>query len=301
MSVTAWFPDEPNVPASQRAVAESSLRYEDVSQDGRLMLLALPHTIGDVIWRKLLMHHPAASAREHGILPILTRFVIEGGAGPISVRRPLDVAGAYQFGHTVSADGAVDRILLDMWASSTAPAARTNGPPPANAGEPLRVGRIFAEHVLTRPFAPRDQRKVLSFDLPGEPAIPPARYAWRPPTAVLEPPAGAHALDPSLVADPAEVVFALHHTDSNQHVNSLVYPRLFFDAAVRRFAAHGRETKVLPRYLEIAYRKPAFAGDRVQLLVRAFAAGDELGAVGAFVSATAPVERPLCTVQMRFA
>jgi hypothetical protein len=295
-----WFPVEPDVPASQRAVAESTLRYEDVSQDGRLMVLALPHTIGDVIWRKLLMHHPAASAPQKGIVPILTRFVIEGGAGPVSVRRPLDASGAYQFSHTVDASGAVDRILINMWTSLTAPAARTNGPPPPNAGEPLAVGRVFAEHVMTRLFAPPAERKVLSLDVDGESRVPHARWTWRPLDAVLEPPAGATWLDDAFTPDAADVVFGLHHTDSNQHVNSLQYPRLFQDAALRRFAQLGRDARVLTRRIEIAYRKPCFAGERIQIVMRAFAAGSDLGAVGAFVSASAPLERPHCVVQARF-
>jgi hypothetical protein len=52
--------------------------------------------------------------------------------------------------------------------------------------------------------------------------------------------------------------------------------------------------------LEISYRKPCFAGDRVQIVLRAFCVGEKLGAVGAFVSNAAPLERPHCTIQVSF-
>ncbi len=153
---------------------------------------------------------------------------------------------------------------------------------------------------MTRLFAPPAERKVLSLDVDGESRVPHARWTWRAPGEVLELPAGARWLDDAFAPDAADVVFGLHHTDSNQHVNSLVYPRLFQDAALRRFAQHRRDARLLARRIEIAYRKPCFAGDRVEIVMRAFAAGDELGAVGALVSASAPLERPHCTMQVRF-
>jgi hypothetical protein len=292
-----WFPDEPEVPPSDRAEGESHLRYEDVSQDGRLMLLALPHTIGDIIWRKILNHHPSTKIAHSGVVPILTRFVLEGGGGPVSVGKPMHGRGCFQMAHTADAAGEVDRLLLNMWTSASAPRGRTYGPPPEGAGESIFVGRVFAEHVLTRLFAPPAERKVLQFG--GR--VPEARWSWRGLKEVLEPPPGAEPLDDALVADDGEVAFGLNHTDSNQHVNSLVYPRLFQEAALRRFAARGKMTHILARRLEVAYRKPCFAGQRVRIVLRAFADGDGLGAVGAFVSETAPLERPHCTVAMRFA
>src|SRR5438067_9700417 len=100
-----WFPEPPDVP--DRAEGESALRYEDVSQDGRVMLLALPHTIGDVIWRKILTHHPLAKLGREGIVSILTRMVIDhgtaGASGPIGVGKPLRADGRFQLAHTVDA------------------------------------------------------------------------------------------------------------------------------------------------------------------------------------------------------
>jgi hypothetical protein len=294
-----WYPEEPDVAQLDRAEGESPLRYEDVSQDGRLMLLALPHTIGDVIWRKTLTHHPLGKLVHTGVVGILTRFIIEGGQGPVGVAKPLRAEGRFQLAHTVDARGEVDRLVLNMWTSAWAPRGRTHGPPPPGADEPIPVGRVFAEHVMTRSFAPPSERKVLT--IPGEGEPPPTRYQWREPSAVLSLPSGAQPLDAELLADPVEVAFGLAHTDFNQHVNSLVYPRLFQEAALRRFADHGLSTKVLPQRLEIAYRKPCFAGERARMVLRAFADGDRLGAVGAFVSERAPLERPHCVIQMKFA
>lgn len=295
-----WFPDEPEVPAGQRSSGTTPLRYEDVAQDGRIMLLALPHAIGDVIWRKVLVGHPISRLSHGGVNTILSRFVIEGGEGPISVRRPLDAEGRYQLSHCAGDDGEVRHLMLNMWAKMTGPIGRTQGPPPPRAGETVPVGRVFAEHVFTRLFAPPGQRKVVRLEGEGLPAVPPDRWTWRAPEAVLTLEPGAQPLDAAPLPDETEVVFGLNHTDSNQHVNSLVYPRLFVDAALRRFAAHGHGRPVLARRLEIAYRKPCFAGDRARLALQAFTDGNRLGAAGVFVPAGDPSAAPYCFLHMLF-
>jgi len=262
------------------------------------MLLALPHTIGDVIWRKILAHHPLGKLVHSGIVGILTRFVIEGGQGPVGVGKPLHADGRFQLAHTVDGRGQVDRLILNMWTSAWAPRGRTHGPPPPGAGEPISVGRVFAEHVMTRLFAPPAERKVLA--LPGA-ELPSTRYEWRDLPAVLSLPPGAQALDAELSPDPVEVVFGLTHTDSNQHVNSLVYPRLFQESMLRRLAAHGRSTMLLARRLEIAYRKPCFAGERVRFKLQSYALGDRVGAVGVLVPDGQPDTKPYCAVHMLLA
>jgi hypothetical protein len=294
-----WFPDEPEVPAEQVGQGTSALRYEEVSQDGRFLLIGLPHVLGEVVWRQLLVNHPLGRVAHTGVIPILTRFVLEGGEGPISVRHPLTSTGRYQLSHTVGEDGEVDRLMLNLWARSTAPRARMYGPPPAGEGETIPVGRVFAEHVFTRLFAPAGERKVVRFPVEGQP-VPAARWTWRPLEAATAPPERAEPLDEAELPDEATVAFGLAHTDSNQHVNSLVYPRLFQEAALRRFAARGRSTRVLPRRIEIAYRKPCFAGDRARITLRAFALPDgQLLATGAFVPEGGG--RAYCVLGMTFA
>ena len=66
-------------------------------------------------------------------------------------------------------------------------------------------------------------------------------------------------------------VFGLAHTDSNQHVNSIVYPRWFEDAAVRRLAQHGVRGSVLGRGSEVLFRKPFFAGQEARFSLQTFA------------------------------
>src|SRR5688500_16212323 len=94
------IPPLPDVPDEQRAAGDVSLRYEDISQDGRVMLLAMPQAIGEV-WRRVLDDRGVAVAlRDAGIVPILTRLTIDGAGGPISVRKRLRAEGRFQLAHT---------------------------------------------------------------------------------------------------------------------------------------------------------------------------------------------------------
>jgi hypothetical protein len=250
-----------------------------------------------VVWQQLLRHTAVASINRSGIVPILTRFVIEGSDGPFSVRHPLDAEGRYQLSHSREA-GEVKHLLLNIWVNATAPLGRMHGPPPANAGEPAFAGRVFAEHVFTRLFAPPEARKVVQLDIEGLPPVPEARWDWRMPEATLALPRDARVLDDKLVPDEQSIVFGLTHTDANQHVNSLVYPRLFQDAVLRRLAAHGRSTLLLARRLEIAYRKPCFAGDRVRFHLQAYVDGNRTGAIGVLLPDGEGEARPYCFIHM---
>jgi hypothetical protein len=293
------FPEPPDLGPDWRARAEGRVRYEDIVQDGRMALLAFPHCIGLSVWQNLLAHKPAAHALNRaGVIPILTRMIIEGGDGPHSVRKPLSIEGVAQFAHTEDERGGVDRVMLNMWATAKAPLGRTHGPPPPRAGELVVAGRVFAEHVFTRLFAPPGQRKITKLEVEGAPPVPEHRYAWRPPEELLEAPASATWLEPEARPDEVGVVFGLMHTDSNQHVNSLVYPRMFEEAAVRRLAALGRPA-ALARFVEIAYRKPCFAGDRMTISMRAFELGGKTGVAGAFLPVVGG--RPHATVRMLYA
>jgi hypothetical protein len=81
---------------------------------------------------------------------------------------------------------------------------------------------------------------------------------------------------------------------------------MFEDAALRRFDELGRlQPPVLARFVELAFRKPCFAGERYVIVLQTFSLGDKLGAVGAFVSeadAAKPLHeaRPHCYVRMCF-
>ncbi len=114
-------------------------------------------------------------------------------------------------------------------------------------------------------------------------------------------PDGATLLDDSLRPDIVPIAFGLNHTDSNQHINSLVYPRLFEGAALRRLSTHGVPSKLLARHVEIAYRKPFFVGQIARIHLQAFDSDEGLGVVGCFTeekdSTTAKAH---CYIRMHF-
>jgi hypothetical protein len=263
-----------------RAKGKLHLRYEDVAQDGRVLLETIPVSLG-VVWRELTIAPEVRSELlGRGIIPILTRFEIEGAPGPFAIEAHLDVEGGYTL---ASSDiRGAPRVILEMDVTVSGRKGRTNLPPPEDVGTPAVAGTLRAEHVFTRPFAPAGQRAVTSLELGGRSFVPGARRAWRPATTALELPAGGRAVDGAFVEDPVVWPMGLTHTDSNQHVNSLVYPRLFEEVALRRLVAHGRSTAVLARSLDIAFRRPSFAGERLRALAQLHEHEGRIVCIGAF-------------------
>lgn len=285
-----------------RAQARVHLRFEDVTQDGRLVLEALPNALGPTVWRGILAADPATRACvAQGIVPILSRFVLEGRPGPFSANEPVEAEGTCLLAR--SDDG---RFVLDMWADLTGALGRTYGSTD-RAGEKVLAGRVLAEHVLTRPFAPPGERRVTSLDFPGAPRVTATRPASPAFEAIASVPAGATPLEPRKSADPVPIVFGLVHTDSNMHVNSLVYLRLFEEAALRRFASLGRATTLLGRTLDIAYRKPCFAGQTMRVVQQAFEENGRPGVAAVLVEerelagdGLAPGAKPHCYARITF-
>ncbi len=294
----SWIPAEPEVPPDQRAHGRVHLRFEDVSQDGRLLVEALPQVFG-VMWRALAKTRPPLP---RGVLAILSRVIAEGGEGPVSIDAAAEAEGFYHLAHTLDPDGAVDRLILGMWVRVIAPIGRTHPPQPADAGRSVVAGRVFAEHVFTRPFGPPSERKVRSIDLGAGPFVPEALHVWRDAESTLALPDGAAPLDAAPVPGEAPTVFGLDHTDSNQHVNSLVYPRLFTEAALRRLHALGRSAPPpLVRGMDLAFRKPCFAGDRARITARAFAGDGFAGITGALTAeGDGAGARPRCAARLVF-
>ena len=270
-------PPAPAFPAGQAAVTSSRLRYEDLTQDGRLLPIAMPYTLAG-LWREVLDAHPSARlARGRGVVPLLTRMTLASSGTPIRVDEPVEAKAGFELAHARDAAGEVARLYLNCWADIRGASGRLF--PPIAAGPLVLAGQLFAEHSFTRPFAPPDQRRVLRFETPGLPTVPDALYLAPAPQTAGERPAGAQWVD-ELAADPAEVCFGIDHTDSNQHVNSLVYIRVFLEGVQRHLAARGRSFRVRSRVVDIAYRKPCFAGDRVRAHLRLFEAADGLGVAG---------------------
>lgn len=269
-------PPAPELPSDQSATLEGSLRYEDCAQDGRLMPIALPPTMGG-LWRTVIQKHPGArNSVSTGVIPILTRMTLHSLDQPIRIDRPLDIRAGFQLAHDRDG-GEVSRLFMNVWSTVSGIAGRI-GPRQVD-GALARAGTLFAEHTFTRLFAPPDQRKVTKLEVEGYPAIPEVHYAAPPPKTAHEAPAGATWLDES-ARDPVDTVFTLDQTDANQHVNSLVYIRTFLDATQRRIAATGRAMKLRSKAVDVAYRKPCFAGDRVHCELRLFTLDDAIGAAG---------------------
>lgn len=289
---SSWIAAPP-APETTGANARVHLRYEDVCQDGRLLLEVLPNALGAAVWSAQLEGDSfAKTCIQHGVIPILSRFVIEGTPGPFGVTKPLGVTGRFQLSQ------GDDRVFLNMWADLTGPIGRTYPPKPENAGTIASAGRIFGEHVFTRLFAPPGERRVKKLDLPGAPESLPT-YVQRAFSSMTDLPSDASALE-AMSLDEAPVVFGVVHTDSNQHVNSLVYIRLFEEVALRRFASLGRREVVLARKMEIAYRKPCFAGDRMRVHVRAAEIDGRLAAVTAIAPEGEGVEKAHAAARILF-
>ena len=274
------------------ATAELRPRYEDIAQDGRVQLTALMPGLG-AVWRALGDSRKLDSFRAQGILPILRRLVIVGEPGPFSVHAPIHCSGTWR----LAREKGGDRIFANMWLEAFAPIGSVLGPPEPNA-ERVLVGRVYAEHVVTRPFAPPAERKVTRLDVPGLPAVPEDEHPFEEAEDLI----AAHTLERA-----ADITFGMMHTDSNQHVNSLVYPRLFEEAVVRALAARsdvGDPSALLARAVELRYRKPFFTGERASIALRVEPsgsgprrAGAGAGAVGSF-SPPGDAPKPSCTIAM---
>ncbi len=289
------FPPVPKVPDAQRASGSYPIRFEDLSQDGRVHFEPLVASIDAAIWRPMLSKEPLVrSLHAAGVRPIFTRLALEVGPARVSLGATLLAEGVYELAHEPDGRGGAARLFLNMWTTVRAvkPArakhedAEQAEKQKGEAREEPIVGRLFAEHQLTRLLAPPAERRVVS--LPDGAPLPQARYEVLRHEALLEPPAGATWLESEPRPDPAGVQFGLSHTDINQHVNSLVYPRLFGEAALRRLADLGASTRALSSRLDISFRKPFFAGEAAAIHLRAYRDGDAIGAAGTFVPKAAP-------------
>lgn len=281
----------PSMPPARRdgedgGRADLPLRYEDVTQDGRIQLTSIMWGLGHTVWRQLLGKMPALEKfRAQGVLPILRRLVAVGEDRSVTVNLPIHYEGSFRFAHEQGGE----RLFANMWLDARAPVGSTLFPnPPSDASvEPL--ARIFAEHVVTKPFAPPGERKVTRLEAPGLPPIPEDPYVFEPTEALI---AGA----PLEAA--GDIVFGMMHTDSNQHVNSLVYPRVFEELVVRKLvsASHPKANVLLMRSLELRWRKPFFAGERATVSLRFDETSAGLVAVGAF----GDLAKPHCTLRLLF-
>jgi hypothetical protein len=287
-------PPRPAFPENQCGKTEAFLRYEDITQDGRLLPIAIPPALAG-FWRSVLIKHKGATlAGQAGILPILTRLTITALDQHIRVDRMMESDSGFQLAHDRDAAGEVAKLYMQVWCDVRGAAGRIV--PRTPAGPMTLAGQLFAEHVYTRPFGPPEQRRITRLEIDGMPEVPEARYPAPAPSTAGEAPEGAFWLD-DLHVDTTDYVFTLDQTDSNQHVNSLVYIRIFGDAVNRRLAAVGRPLGGRTKCVDVAFRKPCFAGDRVRVSLRLFEREGQLGAAG-FVAVPGEEQKPRCYVRV---
>lgn len=298
----------PSVPTDQIGHGDTRIRYEDVAQDGRLSLGGVWSPIGRVLWTQMDIARAFERQGRKGVRNVLARVIVDTDEEAISVHGPAHSEVRYRLSHTVDDAGQVNRLLFETWLHTSAVRGTPGHPgaPPAADAPRVRVARAWGQHVFTRPAAPPGQHRVLELDDPVLPRVPPTRADWHAPAGVLELPAGAEWLDAAPRADAAPIVFGLVHTDGNQHVNFLAYPRLVEDAALRRFAELGERAPLLARRAEVGYRKPCFAGDRMRVVMQAFRRDDQRGVLAVLVPDGGPREaegfdawgKPHCYVRL---
>lgn len=296
-------PSTPVFEPHQSATNERFLRYDDCTQDGRLITIAVPPALSTLFQSAALQHPRMRAAMSKGTLSLLTRLTVTSLDNPIRVQRPAVVESGYQLAHDRDAAGEVSRLFMNVWANvrgrQYVPGWRPSAEEPSLPGQQVLAGQAFAEHTFTRPFAPPDQRRVTA--LTGEDGasfVPAVRHHQQQPASAGDLPEGAAWID-ALTPDAIETVFTLDHSDANQHVNSLVYVRLFLDAVVRRLIAGGHPPTLRSTAFDIAYRKPSFVGDRVRAHVRLFAHGNAIGGAG-FIAATGEEAKPRCYVRAAY-
>jgi len=252
------IPPVPADPDGARCDGPVNLRYEDVSQEGRLLLGGVPQAIDQLCWPSVMQDADMRGLLLTGVIPIRARLVVEGGQGPLSAIFPIRGEGAWHRAAVRGGDGAVRRLLMLMWVDLYAREGWTLLPPDPTARE-LPVGRVYVEHVYTRLWAGPGDRRVT--DVTGW--TPRSDWAERRPEDVA--PDAPDARPRHLRTR----TLGLMHTDPNNHVNSLVYPRLFEEEALLL-----RGGPDVARRLEIVWRKPFFAGETVTL--SQWVVGDEV-------------------------
>jgi hypothetical protein len=276
------YPAEPDSESDVVIEDTSTLRYDDVIQDGRLRLESAWRPTGRALWTNPEVARVLGSMGE-GTSNVLSSATMQASELALRPRAKMTVRLRYRFEHTVNADGKVDRLLFSTWLVALAE---------SKDGELRPAARAYGQRVFTRTHAAKGQHLLTHLSGFGESGVPEHRTKWEPASKLLTLPEGAVVLDarPRLV--PGNVVFGLSHTDLNQHVNFLMYHREVERAALTRFTELGLGSRFLSREVTFGYRKPSFAGEVVRVAVQAFRLKNAVGVLAAVVPEdSGPAER----------
>jgi hypothetical protein len=273
------FPPHPELPENDAGEETTALRYDDVTQDGRVRLEASWRPMGRQLWTRPEPSRVLGKLGE-GVSTVLARVVMQATEVRVVPRSPMRTRVRFRFEHTANSEGLPNRILFNTWTESTV----TDD----DNAERL-VGRSYGQRVFTRLNQSNGDRAITRLEGIGD-GIPPHRSEWEPVLSILDIPDGAELLDPVPRLEPSRVVFGLSHTDGNQHVNFLAYPKFVEQAALGRFVDLGLGSKWMARRVELGYRRAAFAGDVLRVAVQAFRVGEAFGVVAALVEQNAPPE-----------
>jgi hypothetical protein len=126
-------PAAPAFPAAHLATVERFPRYEDCTQDGRLITTAIPPALA-TLWETALARHPGVrNARIAGVVSLLTRMTVTSLDQPIRVHHPTTAAVGFELAHDRDPAGAVARLYMNVWAEVRGVAGRHgSGAPPAS-------------------------------------------------------------------------------------------------------------------------------------------------------------------------
>src|SRR4051812_21403166 len=95
-------PPAPSFSADQATTTTGHFRYEDVTQDGRLIAIAVPPSLAG-LWRDVLLRHPGArNSVASGVIPILTRLTITSHDRPIRADRPFEAHAGFELARSAS-------------------------------------------------------------------------------------------------------------------------------------------------------------------------------------------------------
>src|SRR5258705_1128812 len=92
-------PAMPTFPSDHAATTEELPRYEDVTQDGFLIPIAIPPAMSG-LWHTTLREHVGhRNALRQGVIAILTRLTVASLDQPIRVDRPVQSYAGFQLAH----------------------------------------------------------------------------------------------------------------------------------------------------------------------------------------------------------